>query len=105
MLTGCAGSFLLAVGGASKAIAAPSLVNGPQPAPQGEPGGAVLFTDVTAAAGLLRARNVSGSPENKQFLLEEMGGGAAFFDYDHDGWIDIFPVSYTHLTLPTIYSV
>jgi len=97
MLTGCAGSFLLAVGGASKAIAAPSLVNGPQPAPQGEPGGAVLFTDVTAAAGLLRARNVSGSPENKQFLLEEMGGGAAFFDYDHDGWIDIFLVNGTSL--------
>src|SRR6059058_4077035 len=45
----------------------------------------VVFTDVTAAAGLLRAKNVSGSPDNKQFLLEEMGCGAAFFDYDHDG--------------------
>ena len=53
----------------------------------------VTFADVTAAAGLLRARNVSGSPENKQFLLEEMGGGAAFFDYDHDGWLDIFLVN------------
>ncbi len=56
-------------------------------------GGAVVFTDVTAAAGLLQARNVSGSPANKQFLLEEMGGGAAFFDYDHDGWLDIFLVN------------
>jgi hypothetical protein len=53
----------------------------------------VTFADVTAAAGLLRARNVSGSAENKQFLLEEMGGGAAFFDYDHDGWLDIFLVN------------
>ena len=56
-------------------------------------GGAVVFTDVTAAAGLLQARNVSGSPANKQFLLEEMGGGAAFSDYDHDGWLDIFLVN------------
>jgi hypothetical protein len=49
-----------------------------------------LFTDITAAAGLLQARNVSGSPDDKQFLLEEMGCGAAFFDYDNDGWLDIF---------------
>jgi hypothetical protein len=53
----------------------------------------VVFTDVTAAAGLLQARNVSGSPDDKQFLLEEMGCGAAFFDYDHDGWLDIFLVN------------
>ena len=40
-----------------------------------------------------RAVNVSGSPANKQFILEEMGCGAAFFDYDHDGWLDIFLVN------------
>ena len=39
--------------------------------------------------------NVSGSAEGKRFLLEEMGGGAAFFDYDNDGWIDIFLVNGT----------
>ncbi|MPZ20290.1 MAG: CRTAC1 family protein [Luteitalea sp.] len=55
--------------------------------------GGVLFTDVTAAAGLSHAVNVSGSPDDKQFLLEEMGCGAAFFDYDHDGWLDIFLVN------------
>jgi hypothetical protein len=54
---------------------------------------AVTFADVTKAAGLLHARNVSGSPDDKQFLLEEMGCGAAFFDYDHDGWLDIFLVN------------
>ena len=52
-----------------------------------------MFTDVTAAAGLGRAVNVSGRPSDKQFILEEMGGGAAFFDYDHDGWLDIFLVN------------
>ena len=57
----------------------------------------VVFTDVTAAAGLLHATNVSGRPDDKQFILEEMGGGAAFFDYDHDGWLDIFLVNGTSL--------
>jgi hypothetical protein len=61
-----------------------------RPTGSGEP---VIFTDVTAAAGLLHARNVSGSPDDKQFLLEEMGCGVAFFDYDHDGWLDIFLVN------------
>jgi hypothetical protein len=55
------------------------------------------FTDVTAAAGLLQARNVSGRAEDKQLLLEEMGCGAAFFDYDNDGWLDIFLVNGTSL--------
>ena len=56
-----------------------------------EPG--TTFTDITKAAGLARALNVSGSPDNKQFLLEEMGCGVAFFDYDNDGWLDIFLVN------------
>src|SRR5581483_11851794 len=36
---------------------------------------------------------VSGPRENKQFLLEEMGCGVALFDYDNDGWLDIFLVN------------
>jgi hypothetical protein len=62
-----------------------------------EPARAVVFTDITAGAGLSRAVNVSGSPDDKQFLLEEMGCGAAFFDYDNDGWLDIFLVNGTSL--------
>ncbi len=54
---------------------------------------AVPFADIAAEAGLARARNVSGSPSNKQFLLEEMGGGVALFDFDNDGWLDIFLVN------------
>jgi enediyne biosynthesis protein E4 len=55
----------------------------------------IVFTDVTASAGLSRAVNISGSPANKQLLLEEMGCGVAFFDYDNDGWLDIFLVNGT----------
>ena len=53
----------------------------------------LAFTDITEPAGLSRALNVSGSPDKKQLLLEEMGCGVAFFDYDHDGWLDIFLVN------------
>jgi enediyne biosynthesis protein E4 len=53
----------------------------------------VVFTDITTASGLSRALNVSGSRENKRFLLEEMGCGVALFDYDNDGWLDIFLVN------------
>ncbi|HMC57980.1 MAG TPA: VCBS repeat-containing protein, partial [Candidatus Solibacter sp.] len=53
----------------------------------------VSFTDVAVEAGLGGARNVSGSAGNKQFLLEEMGCGAAIIDYDNDGWPDIFLVN------------
>jgi hypothetical protein len=51
------------------------------------------FTDVAIDAGLGAARNVSGSADNKQLLLEEMGCGAAIIDYDNDGWPDIFLVN------------
>src|SRR5258708_31296934 len=54
---------------------------------------AVRFTDVAAQAGLARARNLSGDPVDKQFLIEEMGGGVALFDFDNDGWLDIFLVN------------
>ncbi len=55
----------------------------------------VKFTDVAVEAGLARARNVSGDARNKQYILEEMGCGVALFDYDNDGWLDIFLVNGT----------
>jgi len=75
---------LLPLGGIAQLLAAP--VTPP-----------VVFTDVTAEAGLSKAVNTSGSATNKQLLVEEMGGGAAFFDYDNDGWLDIFLVNGTSL--------
>jgi hypothetical protein len=57
--------------------------------------GDVTFTDITERAGLGRAINVSGSRTSKKLLLEEMGCGVALFDYDNDGWLDIFLVNGT----------
>jgi hypothetical protein len=53
------------------------------------------FTDVAAQAGLSGAVNVFGGVERKRYLLEEIGCGVALFDYDNDGWLDIFFVNGT----------
>lgn len=53
----------------------------------------ITFTDTATSAGLEAAKNIFGSPVNKQTLLEEMGAGVALFDYDNDGWLDIFLVN------------
>src|SRR5580693_1095543 len=47
------------------------------------------FTDVAQSAGLT-ATMYYGVPEAVTYIVEEMGGGCAFFDYDNDGWMDIF---------------
>jgi hypothetical protein len=60
-------------------------------------GDGVTFVDVAAPAGIAAAKNVFGEPENKRTLLEEMGAGVALFDYDNDGWPDIFLVNGTTL--------
>ena len=52
----------------------------------------VSFRNVAREAGL-RAKNVYGSEKRNRYLLETTGCGAAFFDYDDDGWLDIFLVN------------
>ncbi len=53
-------------------------------------------TDVAAAAGL-NFLQVSGGETAKKYIIETTGAGVAFFDYDHDGWLDIFLVNSSHL--------
>ena len=53
------------------------------------------FRDVAKEAGLAGAVNVFGGIEPKQYILEETGCGVALFDYDNDGWLDIFMVNGT----------
>ena len=52
---------------------------------------AVTFTDVTAAAGIRFTHN-SGRA-GKKYLPETMGAGAAFFDADGDGWLDVLLIN------------
>ena len=52
----------------------------------------VDFRNVAASAGLTE-RFPNGGDKTKRFILETTGSGAAFFDYDNDGLLDIFLVS------------
>jgi enediyne biosynthesis protein E4 len=54
----------------------------------------VQFVNVAREAGL-RAKTIFGSERRNRFLLETTGCGVAFFDYDNDGWLDIFFVNGT----------
>ena len=51
--------------------------------------GEVHFEDLAQQAGL-RALNVYGGDTHKEFIIETTGNGAIIFDYDNDGWPDVF---------------
>ena len=51
----------------------------------------IRFLDVAPEAGL-DFRHHSGSPE-KKYILETIGGGVAWIDYDRDGWPDLYLVN------------
>src|SRR5271170_258816 len=49
----------------------------------------VQFVDVAQQAGL-NIPNVWGGVDHKRSIIEAKGSGLAFFDYDQDGWLDIY---------------
>ena len=49
----------------------------------------VQFVDVAKQAGL-NVPNVWGGVDHKRSIIETKGSGLAFFDYDNDGWLDIY---------------
>ena len=54
------------------------------------------FVDEAQKAGL-NAPNTFGGVDTKKFIIETTGTGVAIFDYDNDGWPDIFVVNGTTL--------
>ena len=72
---------------------------GVRPQPRGKPSGRPFvsrFTDVAAQAGLTHP-TVYGGVESKSYIIEVVGCGLAFLDYDNDGWLDVFLLSGTRL--------
>jgi hypothetical protein len=51
----------------------------------------VKFVDVTAAAGITFRHDNARSAE--KYLIETMGAGAAWIDFDNDGWLDLYLVN------------
>lgn len=65
---------------------------GVKPQPRGKPSGRPFlahFTDVAQQAGLMHPV-VYGGIDTKGYILETVGCGVAFIDYDNDGWMDLF---------------
>ncbi len=58
---------------------------------------AARFVDVAEQAGL-HAPVIYGEASHKDYILEAIGCGCAFVDYDNDGWVDLFILSGQRLT-------
>ncbi len=72
---------------------------GVKPLPRGKPSGrpfTARFTDVAREAGLIHP-SIYGGADRKQYILETVGCGAAFLDYDNDGWMDLLVLGGTRL--------
>jgi hypothetical protein len=56
----------------------------------------VSFINVAQESGL-NVKTIFGGEHKNKYLLETTGCGVAFYDYDNDGWLDIFLVNGTRL--------
>jgi len=73
-----------------------SVVVGRVPIEPGNNDLGIKFVNVAAQSGLAH-KTIYGDEHKNRYLLETTGCGAAFIDYDNDGWQDIFLVNGTRL--------
>jgi hypothetical protein len=86
--------FLDGIVGAGAAFAASKIASGQEASKSST--FPVKFQNVAAQAGLNSA-TIFGGKTTWKYILETTGCGAAFFDYDNDGWMDLFLVNGTTL--------
>ena len=65
-------------------------------AAQAAPDLGISFVNVAKESGL-NAKTIFGGEHKNKYLLETTGCGVAFYDYDNDGWLDIFLVNGSRL--------
>lgn len=59
----------------------------------------IQFVDITAAAGI--EWNLKALASGPKYLIETMGGGGGFVDYNGDGLLDIYLVCYSQTPQPS----
>jgi len=74
----------------SAQIGSPNSANAVSPV-AGTPVG-VNFLNVAKESGL-NVKTIFGGEHKNKYLLETTGCGVAFYDYDNDGWLDLFLVN------------
>jgi hypothetical protein len=67
--------------------------------PRGKPSGRPFLSRITDVAKEARLTQpiIYGGAESKSYIIEVVGCGVAFLDYDNDGWMDLFVLSGTRL--------
>lgn len=107
LFSGCKQEASVAPSAAPAAEQATAPSPSPSPTPP-RPSGPIEFTDVTSEAGI-RFKHNSGA-FGKKYLPETIGAGAAFLDYNNDGWQDIllvnsmdWPESKKRRSFPALY--
>jgi hypothetical protein len=89
----------LLAGSARSAFAQGVSTRSVKPQPRGKPSGLPFLSrlvDVAEPAGLTQ-EVVYGGQEAKSYIIEVVGCGVAFFDYDNDGWLDLLVLNGTRL--------
>src|SRR5258708_39300142 len=94
---GAAGAAM--IGGVGAAFGQGVSSRGVKAQPRGKPSGRPFLahlTDVAQQAGLTQPV-IYGGVNSKSYIIEVVGCGVAFIDYDNDGWADLFVLSGTRL--------
>ncbi len=67
--------------------------------PRGKPSGRPFLSRITDVAEQARLTQpvIYGGADSKSYIIEVVGCGLAFIDYDNDGWVDLFVLSGTRL--------
>lgn len=94
--------FLWLTSASTMALAQGVSTRNVKPQAKGKPSGLPFlsrFTDVAAEAGLIHP-TIYGGLDHKNYIVETVGCGVAFLDYDNDGWLDIFVLCGTRMDAP-----
>lgn len=88
-------ALMTAPAASAQGVASRGLRATPRRKPSGLPFESKL-TDISASAGLTKP-TICGGVDRKDYIIEVIGCGVAFFDYNNDGWMDLLILSGSRL--------